>query len=535
MKKVIVHLVIAALMLCSVETVSAFSGSGSGTEEDPFIITDVDELQEMRGTLGAWFKLGNDIDALATQNWNGGSGFVPVGDDPHGFTGHLDGNDFTISGLYINRSSTDCVGLFGMLDRATIKDVRLVDADITGNFYCGTLAGKVSSGSITNCYAAGNLTGNECVGMLAGYAEETSFVECRSAASVSGNYVVGGLIGYNYAGRITDCDSTGTVTARYAWGGYNIGGLVGSHIGDYPDYSSIVNCHSTADVNGSQTVGGLVGQSSDGISIENCYSRGTVTGTNFDIGGLVGYSGWDVDIKHCYSTGDVSGLDSVGGLVGACGYVSISLSYCAGGGTISGRDSVGGLVGLIEYQSNISECYSELNVEGSGNDCGGLVGMNSDNSNILNCYSTGDVYGDSFVGGLLGSNIGGDVANCYSTGFVSAPFNAGGFAGYNSGTCSDNCFWDSETSGQSMSFCGTPKATEEMMQKGTFDPPWDFVSVWGIDEDQAYPYLLAIIARCGDLEHPYPVSDVNHDCHVDFLDFALMALHWLECSAPECD
>jgi len=40
---------------------------------------------------------------------------------------------------------------------------------------------------------------------------------------------------------------------------------------------------------------------------------------------------------------------------------------------------------------------------------------------------------------------------------------------------------------------------------------------------------------CGDPFHPYPVGDLNEDCYVDLRDVALMALHWLECTAPECD
>jgi len=73
---------------------------------------------------------------------------------------------------------------------------------------------------------------------------------------------------------------------------------------------------------------------------------------------------------------------------------------------------------------------------------------------------------------------------------------------------------------------------------------------------------------CGDIDHPYPVGDVNIDCVVDLVDFAICALawltedgqagwnpdcnlyddfvidtsdlrilgaHWLECTKPECD
>ena len=40
---------------------------------------------------------------------------------------------------------------------------------------------------------------------------------------------------------------------------------------------------------------------------------------------------------------------------------------------------------------------------------------------------------------------------------------------------------------------------------------------------------------CGDFDHPYPLSDVNKDCKVDFVDFIIMAAEWLDCTAPECD
>ena len=41
------------------------------------------------------------------------------------------------------------------------------------------------------------------------------------------------------------------------------------------------------------------------------------------------------------------------------------------------------------------------------------------------------------------------------------------------------------------------------------------------------------VPQCGDPEHPYPLGDLNQDCRVDLLDLAILALHWLECTAPE--
>jgi hypothetical protein len=39
---------------------------------------------------------------------------------------------------------------------------------------------------------------------------------------------------------------------------------------------------------------------------------------------------------------------------------------------------------------------------------------------------------------------------------------------------------------------------------------------------------------CGDTIHQYPTGDFNHDCRVDFKDFATLAQHWLECSDVTC-
>ena len=41
---------------------------------------------------------------------------------------------------------------------------------------------------------------------------------------------------------------------------------------------------------------------------------------------------------------------------------------------------------------------------------------------------------------------------------------------------------------------------------------------------------IADVSCCGDYKHPYPVGDLNEDCRVDMADFAIFALHWLECS-----
>ena len=40
---------------------------------------------------------------------------------------------------------------------------------------------------------------------------------------------------------------------------------------------------------------------------------------------------------------------------------------------------------------------------------------------------------------------------------------------------------------------------------------------------------------CGDLKHPYPVSDNNKDCKVNFIDLSIAANEWLDCTSPLCN
>jgi hypothetical protein len=249
------------------------------------------------------------------------------------------------------------------------------------------------------------------------------------------------------------------------------------------------------------SVGGLVG-SNYGI-IADCDSTSTVSGYN-TVGGLVGSS--PHLIANCYSTGIVSGSHTVGGLVGINGTVfhTGSESWCEVPGSIYGS-------------------YSTAGVFATGSRSGGLVGLNYPGE-INNCYATGSVEGKSNVGGLVGQNssglcVGSSICKCFSTGRVSGAEYAGGLVGKGGAI---NCFWDIETSSQTTSAGGTGKTTVQMQTRSTFtNAGWDFISVWGIGENQTYPYLRS-----------YSAADINKDHIVNLLDFAIIANDWLEDNRP---
>lgn len=177
-------------------TLQAISGTPAGTA-----IHNVTELQAMENDLSASYYLANDIDASATSGWNGGAGFEPIGT----FRGIFDGNGHTVTGLYINRPSTDWIGLFKDVGSyIPVKNVGLIDVNISGNDLVGGMVGYSDSAIITNCYLTGNISGNTVVGGIVGYSDDGSATNCYSTCAVSGNTQVGGLVGSG-TGTYNDC------------------------------------------------------------------------------------------------------------------------------------------------------------------------------------------------------------------------------------------------------------------------------------------------------------------------------------------
>ena len=176
--------------------------NGSGTIEDPYIITDANGLGTVWYRPSSYYVLANNID-LAGINWS--VAVVPV------FSGVLDGNGFSIKNLSIN--GAEYLGLFGRIEAGgSIKNLGIKDCNVSGSYYyIGGLVGE-NDGSIINCYSTGNVSGSYYyVGGLVGY-NNGSISNCYSTGSVSGSdYYVGGLVGENYGG-IGNCYSTGTVS-----------------------------------------------------------------------------------------------------------------------------------------------------------------------------------------------------------------------------------------------------------------------------------------------------------------------------------
>ncbi|MFY0696370.1 MAG: T9SS type A sorting domain-containing protein [Balneola sp.] len=220
------------LILIQKEVFAQFAG-GDGSSGDPYQITNLTELNEVRnyGTFGNHFILMNDIDARDTKNWNNGQGWEPMGTaaSPNWYRASFDGNGHVIYGLYINRTGTDNVGLFGYITGGSnvisVKNLGLVDVDITGDEYVGALAGNLN-GIVEHVFSTGEVKGRNHTGgligtMLGGSVPNVNYSYSHAKTS-SSNYGASGLVARQQGGAILKSFSTGAASAPNG-----VGGLVG--------------------------------------------------------------------------------------------------------------------------------------------------------------------------------------------------------------------------------------------------------------------------------------------------------------------
>jgi hypothetical protein len=273
---------------------------------------------------------------------------------------------------------------------------------------------------------------------------------------------------------------------------------------------------STWNSNGS---GGYYGWSPIGNSTTKF--SGSYNGGSYKINGLyinrpttlyIGLFGYTNGASISYvglEGGSVIGQDNVGALVGE-NNGSTSISYCYNTGTVSGGYFIGGLVGhnyngTITGSINIGTIGNGIITSSGSYYVGGLVGHNNI-GNVNNSYSTGAVSGYYGIGGLVGYNNtdGGTVTNCYSTGTITAftgtiggLYRYGGLVGDCCSGPVSNSYWDTESSGTTLSPSGqgTGKTTAEMKTVGTFlAGSWDFTlsgNLWAMNgtDNDGYPFI----------------------------------------------
>lgn len=175
---------------------------GQGSKDNPYIIKNSRQLQQIEDNLESHFILGCNVDASETKLWNDGKGFKPIGSDQNRFTGTFSGNGYKIENLYINRPETDNVGLFGVIGyKGLIEDVIIQDFSVHGQHNVSALVACNKDGDIINCEVKdANVLGSHIVGGAIGWNAREDSVSakiCSHNTVVKGKQSVGCVIGEN--------------------------------------------------------------------------------------------------------------------------------------------------------------------------------------------------------------------------------------------------------------------------------------------------------------------------------------------------
>lgn len=301
MKQLGIMLVVFLFFLPLVAQTAVVPTEGDGSSANPYRIASLENLCWVAQNPVIWssnFLQTADIDASETATWypNGSGGYygwTPIGiDGGVHFTGLYHGNGYAIKGLYINRPTQNFVGLFGKVrlvggvnGQLILRNIKLVDADITGYDYVGSLAGEVRGWNdysvlyrphVYNCHSIANVTGNSCVGGLIAQVARSYLTFSSSSGIVNGTYYLGGLVGSLY-------DST-EISKSYSTARVGFANRTGGLVGHMGDNARLYYCYSSGQIGGGGFSGGLVGHISDvdfTCSADNCFwdmdSSGTTT------------------------------------------------------------------------------------------------------------------------------------------------------------------------------------------------------------------------------------------------------------------
>lgn len=318
--------------------------NGSGTKDDPFLISTSQQLAELaeevnNGTdfYNEFFSLTNDIDLSDICGDSLGS-WTPIGTISNYFEGTLLGNSHTISNLYIDiKKNKSYYGLFGFIgENGAVYDLTLENGSVYSTFWSGTIA-AANSGVISNCknincpVDSWHFSGGICG------VNFNIIKDCHNQAEVTSSLCCGGICAYNY-GTITDCTNNNNITANEG-----CGGICGYNGG----FANINNCYNVR-----------IG------FIDNCRNNSSIMG-NGKIGGIAGRN--DGFIVNSMNNGEINGGQQVGGIAG----------------------TNGGFDGVI---GNITNSYNIGNVTGRETLAGGIVGYGNQASEIFNVYTNDNVY-----------------------------------------------------------------------------------------------------------------------------------------------
>ena len=388
---------------------------GAGTKLSPYIILTAEQLAKLSFVTGAsekdyqgkYYKLGADIilnegkiiddkgalvaDSTKLHKW------TPIGNSSIAFTGDFDGDGHSVSGMFINTTSTHN-GLFGN-SSGTVQNLTVVNSWIYGGKYTGGITGY-NVGTVENLKNYASVSGKEdCIGGVLGNSNQRQYQynsvikNVINFGIVEGNKNVGGIAGCASAVTVDGAENHAPIEG-YGYVGGIFGGIVSSSKND------IQNLKNTGDIKGTHFIGGISGHCGGITTIYTSSPSST-----YSCGKSSSYCG---RIQLAHNNGAVSGLSYVGGIIGEV--CNGTISELSNSGDVVGEGGAGGIASSMSY-TKTTAVYNTGNIYGKKY-VGGIVGFNEEGVTSA-AYSIGKVDGDSLVGLMIGYNYNTTMADYY--------------------------------------------------------------------------------------------------------------------------
>ena len=322
MKKKLISLLLALCLVMALVPMTAFAeeapsfGGGTGTQEDPWLITSKEDLIALAVFLnsgkaetfdteatgigncyGYYFKQTADID-LTDVSWE------PIGySGGYYFAGNYDGDGHSIKNAIstgkVDQDGFATAGIFGWVAFGSVENLHVKSANFvaTGqnNYsYVGGIAGVCYGSSIINCSVVNSSleskrnNNNNCAGSIVGYSTGSTFEKCAA----ENNQVKTMAYGGGFVGEVDDDYGVGTSTFTNCY---------------------TANCSvnsKTDDVQGVSLVGGFAGEmTASTLTVKNCYvyqatlsTEGTAVPTIKATGVFAGHlwGGSSIDNINCF-------------------------------------------------------------------------------------------------------------------------------------------------------------------------------------------------------------------------------------------
>ena len=207
-----------------------------------------------KGSTGGMVTLTVDIDLSDVDNW------VPIGTSGQPYSGIFDGGGHVIKNMKVDHGDDNYQGLFGYTDYATVYNMHLLNPQVHGVDYVGSVVGYAATNShITDVLVTSNASSDNDYTVKANYG--------------SG----GGIVGYAKGATIERCMFRGQVKC-FGWTGGIVGNVFNNVAITDCSASNFLQNFNNKEASG---LGGIVG-GAGGVTVNRCFARNVLS-----------YTGWE--------------------------------------------------------------------------------------------------------------------------------------------------------------------------------------------------------------------------------------------------